>query len=124
MIRGTSHKIISLLSKIYTNLCLSNIDLIMGFHKLFYESHFYAENPGSILWHGIPAEKNPLDLWIYQEIIYEVKPDVIVECGTGQGGCALFLASQCDALGKGIVVTIDIKNNDVRPLHERIRYIT
>lgn len=42
---------------------------------------------------GIPATKNPFDLWMIQQIIYETKPDFIVETGTGTGASALFYAS-------------------------------
>ena len=41
-------------------------------------------------WMGTPVMKVPLDLWIYQEILYELKPAVIVEAGTNRGGSALF----------------------------------
>ena len=35
---------------------------------------------------GIGAQKNPLDAWTYQEILYETRPDVIIEIGTAFGG--------------------------------------
>jgi cephalosporin hydroxylase len=33
-------------------------------------------------WLGVPVAKCPLDLFLYQEIIYDIKPDIIIECGT------------------------------------------
>jgi len=72
---------------------------------------------------GIPCLKCPLDLWIYQEIITEVRPDLIVETGTHYGGSALFIAHMLDIVGKGMIVTIDIAEHP-RPSHPRIRYIT
>jgi cephalosporin hydroxylase len=80
-------------------------------------------------WLGVSALKCPFDLWIYQELVYRIRPDVIVETGTALGGSAYFLASLCDMLGTGRVVTIDIsvpphKRVPVRPPHPRISYLT
>jgi len=72
---------------------------------------------------GVPAQKNVFDLWIYQEILHELRPAVIVECGTANGGSALFLASICDLLDHGEVITIDILEEDGRPIHDRITYL-
>ncbi|MFX0133418.1 MAG: CmcI family methyltransferase [Candidatus Hodarchaeota archaeon] len=72
---------------------------------------------------GIRIEKYPSDLWIYQEIFYEMKPDVIIECGTADGGSTLFIASLCDLLGNGKVISIDIEDKQGRPKHKRILYL-
>ena len=37
-------------------------------------------------WRGVPVQKFPCDLWIYQEILFECKPDLVIETGTGAGG--------------------------------------
>jgi cephalosporin hydroxylase len=55
--------------------------------------------------------------------IVQTKPDFVIETGTARGGSALFLAHICDVLGKGRVITIDIKENPNRPRHERITYL-
>ena len=68
--------------------------------------------------------KCPLDLWSYQEILHEVRPELIIETGTYQGGSALFLASICDLLGEGEVLTIDVDRREGRPRHPRITYLT
>jgi len=85
---------------------------IQGFHRLYY--HAAYETPpqtwGSTSWLGVPMQKCPLDLFVYQEIIYETRPAVIVETGTAAGGSALFLASLCDLLGQGEVITVDIED--------------
>src|SRR3712207_2990234 len=74
-----------------------------------------------------PILKLPLDMWIYQEILFETKPDLIVETGTADGGSALYLASMCDLLATGRIVTVDIADKGPsgmeRPLHPRIRYL-
>ena len=41
---------------------------------------------------GIQTLKNPLDFWVYQELIWKVKPDIVVEIGNAFGGSALALA--------------------------------
>jgi cephalosporin hydroxylase len=74
-------------------------------------------------WFGVRIVKNPLDMWIYQEILSETRPDVIVECGTAYGGSALYLANLCDLMGHGFVVTVDIVSLP-RPQHQRIAYLT
>jgi cephalosporin hydroxylase len=75
-------------------------------------------------WLGAQALKNPLDLWVYQEIIAETQPELIVETGTYRGGSALFLASVCELLGRGEVVSIDVEDvRDDYPVHPRITYL-
>jgi cephalosporin hydroxylase len=69
------------------------------------------------------VQKCPLDLWIYQELLTEIRPDLIIETGTFHGGSALFFASVCDLLSHGRVVTIDTTVVDGRPMHPRIRYL-
>jgi cephalosporin hydroxylase len=56
---------------------------------------------------GIPMWKLPFDAMVIQELIYQVKPDLIIETGTGHGGSALFYASICELLGEGQVISID-----------------
>ena len=62
---------------------------------------------------GIGAQKSPMDAWVYQEIVYETLPDVIIEIGTARGGGTLFLAHLCDLLGKGRVIGLDISHQNV-----------
>lgn len=52
------------------------------FHKVYYYSKVWKKT----YWLGIPVQKCPLDLWIYQEIIWETKPDFVIETGTAWGG--------------------------------------
>jgi cephalosporin hydroxylase len=94
------------------------------FHRTFWYS-FHASRPSApdTQWLGVKAVKSPLDLWIYQEILTDVRPAVVVECGTFGGGSALYLASVCRLLGSGRVVTVDIEARDDRPEHELITYV-
>lgn len=62
---------------------------------------------------GVHMWKNPLDLALYQRLIWEAKPRTIIEVGTNAGGSALWFA---DLLGNygggGKVITIDINTID------------
>ena len=91
-----------------------------AFRQLYHESGAWLQTS----WLGTPVLKNPLDLWIYQEILARTRPDVIVETGTWDGGSALYLASICDLTGAGRVVTIDIEPRPGRPEHPRVEYVT
>lgn len=76
---------------------------------------------------GIPCQRSPTDFWIYQEIIFALKPDVIVEIGNYCGGSALSLAHLCDLLGKGQVIAVDIDHSRLHSTatsHPRISFIT
>jgi cephalosporin hydroxylase len=74
-------------------------------------------------WLGVPLIKCPFDLWIYQEILHQVRPDVIVETGTYRGGSALYLAGICDLLDHGRVITIDVTLADALPVHPRVTFL-
>ncbi|MBN1383299.1 MAG: cephalosporin hydroxylase [Elusimicrobia bacterium] len=93
------------------------------FHRLYYNACLYGETWGDTFWMGVPIKKCPFDLWVYQEIIFKEKPDLIIESGTAYGASALFLASICDLINNGEVVTIDIQHRTDRPQHKRIKYI-
>jgi cephalosporin hydroxylase len=89
-------------------------------HDAFYASDAWTK----ATWLGTQALKNPLDLWVYQEIMAETRPELIVETGTWRGGSALYLASVCDLLGEGEIVSIDVAPmRDDYPQHPRITYL-
>jgi len=69
-------------------------------------------------WLGVPIQKNAWDLIMLQEVIYETKPDIIIETGTFYGGSALFMAGILESIGKGIVISIDLGNK--RSRHPRM----
>lgn len=51
-------------------------------------------------WQGVPVPgANPCDLWVIQQIIHDVRPEFILETGTGFGGCALYYADLLEDLG-------------------------
>jgi cephalosporin hydroxylase len=94
--------------------------IVDQFHRLYYDDPGTWRNTH---WLGISTFKCPLDLWIYQEILQELRPQLIVECGTASGGSAAYMASMCDLVGSGRIVTIDIESTPDRPVHPRITYL-
>ncbi|MCK4249199.1 MAG: cephalosporin hydroxylase [Candidatus Omnitrophica bacterium] len=94
------------------------------FHRLYYNAGFFGKTWRDTFWRGVPVAKCPLDLWVYQEIICSLKPTIIIECGTFVGGSAFFLASICDLIGCGKIITIDTVASPYRPGHMRIDYLT
>jgi cephalosporin hydroxylase len=59
-------------------------------------------------WLGRPIIQTPEDMVAVQEIVFDVKPDLIVETGVAHGGSLVYSASLLQLLGKGEVVGIDI----------------
>lgn len=74
-------------------------------------------------WLGCKIQKFPGDVWVYQELIHELRPDWIVETGTNWGGSAYYMASICDLVGHGQIVTVDLDAKPSPPEHERITYL-
>jgi len=81
-------------------------------------------------WMGRPVIQLPEDMIRMQEVIYQVKPDVIIETGVAHGGSLIFYSSLCKAMEKGRVIGIDIEIRphnraaiEAHPLHDRITLI-
>ena len=66
-------------------------------------------------WMGRPIIQLPEDMMRVQEVIFQVKPDVLIETGVAHGGSLIFYASLFKTLGRGRIVGIDI---EIRP-HNR-----
>lgn len=112
---------INIVRKWLRSLIESESLIVDQFHKKYY--NIGEQTTFNTFWDGVHTLKCPLDLWIYQEIIWEKAPDVIIECGTKYGGSALYLAQVCDRRQKGRVITVDILEQPDRPQHNRITYI-
>ena len=81
-----------------------------------------TNNFGQITWLGQPIWQNIFDLWTIQETIAEVRPELLIECGTNRGGSSLFFAQLMDLMGHGSVITIDVvKLHNHR--HPRVTYL-
>lgn len=75
-------------------------DFVVEADKIKYEYNFN--------WLGRPIIQFPQDIVALQEIIWEVKPDLIIETGIAHGGSLIFYASILELIGKGMVLGIDI----------------
>lgn len=116
------------------------IPAAQSFHDLYWNSRVWEWT----FWQGVPTLKCPLDLWIYQELLWLVRPQLVVEFGTWAGGSAAFIAHTMDLYGapeSARVLTVDILDEAafrphveryaeapfrvrIRPPHARIEYLT
>lgn len=81
-------------------------------------NHCFAFAPLNY-WLGVTIMKNPLDLAILQQIMFDKKPDTIIECGTAYGGSAYFMACMMDLMKiKGQIITIDHEANQTSIYHK------
>jgi cephalosporin hydroxylase len=81
---------------------------------------------GNNTWAGVKALKGPWDIWIAQEILWETRPDLVVETGVHEGGSTLFYAQMLDLIGHGEVLAVDIDLSTVDPRvpeHPRVTLI-
>src|SRR5262245_29047394 len=69
----------------------------------------------SCSWRGRPIIQLPEDMFRVQEVIYRIKPDVIIETGIAHGGSLVFYAALCRAMGRGRIIGVDV---EIRP-HNR-----
>ncbi len=74
--------------------------------------HRYVYN---FKWMGRPIIQFPQDMMAMQEIVWAVRPDLIIETGIAHGGSILYYASLLELVGHGEVLGIDV---DIRP-HNR-----
>lgn len=81
-------------------------------------------------WMGRPIIQYPQDMLAMQEILWDVKPDLIVETGIAHGGSLVYYASLCELMGHGEVLGIDIDIRahnreaiEAHPMSRRIRMI-
>lgn len=88
-------------------------------HKYEYSYHF--------TWLGRPIIQFPHDMIAIQELIWKVKPDLIIETGIARGGSLILSASILEMIGKGEVLGIDLdirehnrKEIENHPLFKRI----
>lgn len=96
--------------------------IVDEFHRFYYDDA--DETWKKTFWFGVRVFKCPFDLWVYQEILWALRPDIIIETGTAHGGSALYFASLLELVGKGRVITIDVAASAERPRHARIEYVT
>lgn len=75
-------------------------------------------------YNGVPCWKCPFDYALYQKLIFDIQPDLIIEIGTNQGGSALYIADLLNLVGKGSIHSIDLEDkvSDIKVRqHPRIK---
>lgn len=97
-------------------------DVLQAFHRVFYEcDHTWVVTR----FLGVQVMKNPLDLWIYQDLIERQRPMTILETGSAYGGSAYFYACMMDLLGmspEAKIISVDIENKRGVD-HPRIQWV-
>src|SRR5438552_2204809 len=83
--------------------------------------------PYTFSWLGRPLIQLPEDVMRIQEVVYRLKPDIIIETGVAHGGSLILYSSLCKAMGKGRVIGVDIEirkhNRQAIESHELNSYI-
>lgn len=94
--------------------------------QIYFDTNTVYSGHFKVTYKGIRAIRCPFDYVIYQMIIWEIKPDLIIEIGTSNGGGALYMADILDMIGNGIVHTINIENKADKEVseHPRIKLFT
>ena len=64
-----------------------------AFHRIYFDDVF--DRKLRVSWLGVEVLKYPTDLIVYQEIIHELRPDLLVETGTNAGGSAPSSSPRC-----------------------------
>jgi cephalosporin hydroxylase len=98
--------------------------------ELWTRSNWHNRLSYEVTWLGIPIIQLPEDMVVMQELIWKVRPDVIVESGVAHGGALMLYSSILELLGQGRVIGLDIeirKYNrlaiEAHPLTHRIELI-
>ena len=93
--------------------------IISKFSQLSYDKATWSKTK----YMGRDIFKYPTDMIVYQEIIFDLKPDLIIETGTWAGGSALYMAHLLDIIGKGRIISVDNEWRCPFPQHQRIEYL-
>ena len=96
--------------------------------KIWLRSGWDVKHIYTFTWLGRPIIQLPEDMFRIQEVIYQVKPDVIIETGIAHGGSFVFYAGLLKAMGRGRVISIDIEirphNRKAIEEHELFEWVT
>ncbi len=82
------------------------------YHKWYYNTLAWQRTT----WMGVECYKSPSDMWNYQEILFELKPSLVIEFGSFRGGSALFFASVMRQIGQPFrLLSVDIDHERLAP---------
>lgn len=87
----------------------SNNDALKKAADRFNEESNKAQYSYNFSWMGRPIIQYPQDMMAMQEIIWQLKPDIIIETGIAHGGSLIYYASILELIGKGEIIGIDIE---------------
>ncbi len=86
------------------------------YHKWYYNTSVWMKTT----WMGVGCWKSVSDMWNYQEILFELKPSLVIEFGTWRGGSALFFASVMRQIGEPFkVLSVDVDHKNLDPAARR-----
>jgi cephalosporin hydroxylase len=85
--------------------------LVDEYHKYYYCSGRWQRTS----WLGVDAKQCAEDLIVLQQVIWDTKPDLVIETGTFNGGTAYFFGTLFDQIGAGEILTIDIDHSRLDP---------
>jgi cephalosporin hydroxylase len=107
-----------------------NNEALQASTKDFAEQTIRSGYSYNFTWMGRPIIQYPQDMIAMQEIIWNVKPDLIIETGIAHGGSLIYYASILELIGKGKVLGVDIdirehnrKEIESHPMYKRIEMI-
>lgn len=85
-------------------------DIAEEYHKWYFGSLVWY----GTTWMGVQCCKSVSDMWNYQEIIYDLKPSLVIEFGSLSGGSALFFATILRGIGQPFrVLSVDVTHKNL-----------
>ena len=99
-------------------------DWLTYHYHFVHQGYRYGNGDLQQTWRGHKLLKNPLDCWVYQEIISATRPDVLLELGVAFGGSAIFFADVMQLIGHGEVLGVDVSLERARGVsHPRVTFL-
>jgi cephalosporin hydroxylase len=82
------------------------------YHKWYFNTFVWKKTK----WMGVDCFKSVADMWNYQEILFELKPSLVIEFGSARGGSALFFANIMRQIGAPFkVLSVDVHHGPLHP---------
>jgi cephalosporin hydroxylase len=86
------------------------------YHKWYFNTFVWKKTT----WMGVDCWKSPSDMWNYQEILFDLKPSLVIEFGTAHGGSALYFANIMRQIGERFrILSVDITHTRLHPAAQR-----
>jgi cephalosporin hydroxylase len=98
------------------SLDLYSAEAFHALSELWVKVGWEVRYPYLFTWLGRPIIQLPDDVLVMQEVLYQCRPDVVVETGVAHGGSLVLYASLFEAMKNGRVVGVDI---EIRPHNRR-----